>query len=162
MQRAQTWRPLLTYICAARGFFICVYLRPSAVSDYQGSFLWWRHRRLEFNCHDLENMLFVWIYYSSFCDSKGTIKLLIIRSYVFCMAAISESNRIAHEVFNAHREEIKKRKGDIVVIDIAQKKVLDVINKDDALNLIQKTAGALHRHIYLLNINPDKPLVWAR
>ena len=78
------------------------------------------------------------------------------------MPALSESNRIAHEVYEAHFEEIKKRKGDIVVIDLVQKKVLDVINKDEALALIQRTEVALHRHIYLLNINPDKPLVWAR
>ncbi|MDO8726506.1 MAG: hypothetical protein Q7J35_10605 [Candidatus Methanoperedens sp.] len=78
------------------------------------------------------------------------------------MLALSESNRIAHEVYEAHLEEIKKCKGDIVVIDLAQKKVLDVINKDDALTLIQRTADALHRNIYLLNINPDRPLVWAR
>jgi hypothetical protein len=78
------------------------------------------------------------------------------------MPALSESNRIAHEVYEAHLEEIKKRKGDIVVIDLAQKKVLDVINKDDALTLMQKTPDYLHRHIYLLNINTDKPLVWAR
>jgi chorismate-pyruvate lyase len=78
------------------------------------------------------------------------------------MEALSESNRIAHEVYEAHLEEIKQRKGDIVVIDLARKKVLDVINKDEALTLIQTTASALHRQIYLLNINPDKPLVWAR
>ena len=78
------------------------------------------------------------------------------------MAALSESNRIAHEVYEAHLEEIKKHKGDIVVIDLARKKILDVINKDEALTFIQRTAGALRRHIYLLNINPDKPLVWAR
>ncbi len=66
---------------------------------------------------------------------------------------------IAHEVYKAHLEEIKKRKGDIVVIDLAQKKVLDVINKDEALTFMQRTADALRRHIYLLNINPDKPLV---
>lgn len=78
------------------------------------------------------------------------------------MPALSESNRIAHEVYKAHLEEIKKRKGDIVVIDIAQKKVIDVINKDEALTFIQMTADALHRHIYLLNIKSDKPLVWAR
>lgn len=79
-----------------------------------------------------------------------------------CMQALSESNRIAREVYKAHLEDIKKRKGDIVVIDLAQKKVLDVINKDEALTFIQRTADALHRHIYLLNVNPDKPLVWAR
>jgi hypothetical protein len=78
------------------------------------------------------------------------------------MQALSESNRIAHEVFKAHLEEIKKRKGDIVVIDLAQKKVIDVINKDEALTLIQKTAYALHRNICFLNVNADKPLVWAR
>jgi hypothetical protein len=78
------------------------------------------------------------------------------------MPALSESNRIAHEVYDTHLEEIKKRKGDIVVIDLAQKKVLDVIDKDDALTLIQRTTGALRRHIYLLSIDPDKPLVWAR
>ncbi|MFA4956726.1 MAG: hypothetical protein WC556_07100 [Candidatus Methanoperedens sp.] len=78
------------------------------------------------------------------------------------MSSISESNRIAHEVYKAHIEEIKTRKGDIVVIDLVQKKVLDVINKDEALTFLQKTADALHRHIYLLNISPDKPLVWAR
>ena len=78
------------------------------------------------------------------------------------MQPLSESNRIAHEVYKAHLEEIKKRKGDIVVIDLAQKKVLDVINKDEALTFIQRMADDLHRHIYLLNITPDKPLVWAR
>jgi hypothetical protein len=78
------------------------------------------------------------------------------------MPVLSESNRIAHEVYKAHLEEIKKRKGDIVVIDLASKKVIDVINKDEALTLMQRTAEALHRHIYFLNINADKPLVWAR
>ncbi len=78
------------------------------------------------------------------------------------MPAISESNRIAHEVYKAHLEEIKKRKGDIVVIDLAQKKVLDVINKDETLTFMQRTADTLHKHIYLLNVNSDKPLVWAR
>lgn len=78
------------------------------------------------------------------------------------MPTLSESNRIAHEVYKAHLEEIKKRKGDIVVIDLAQRRVLDVINKDDSLTYIQRTADALHRHIYLLNIKSDKPLVWAR
>lgn len=78
------------------------------------------------------------------------------------MASISESNRIAHEVYKAHIEEIKKRKGDIVVIDLTQKKVLDVINRDEALTFMQKTADVLHRQIYLLNIKSDKPLVWAR
>ncbi len=76
------------------------------------------------------------------------------------MPALSESNRIAREVYKAHLEEIKKRKGDIVVIDLAQKKVLDVINKDEALTLMQRTA--LRGHIYLLNVDPDRPLVWAR
>jgi len=78
------------------------------------------------------------------------------------MPPLSESNRIAHEVYKAHLEEIKKRKGDIVVIDLAQKKVLDVINKDEVLAFIQRTSEALHKHIYLLNIKSDKPLVWAR
>ncbi|MDW7727543.1 MAG: hypothetical protein SCH70_10635 [Candidatus Methanoperedens sp.] len=78
------------------------------------------------------------------------------------MPQLSESNRIAHEVYKAHIEEIKKRKGDIVVIDLASKKVIDVINKDEALTFIQRTADALHKHIYFLNINADKPLVWAR
>jgi len=78
------------------------------------------------------------------------------------MPPLSESNRIAHEVYKAHLEEIKKRKGDIVVIDLASKKVLDVINKDEVLTFIQRTTDALHRHIYLLNISPDKPLVWTR
>ncbi len=76
------------------------------------------------------------------------------------MPALSESNRIAHEVYKDHLEEIKKRKGDIVVIDLAQKKVIDVIDKDEALTLMQRTA--FHRHIYFLNVNADKPLVWAR
>ncbi len=78
------------------------------------------------------------------------------------MPVLSESNRIAHEVYEAHLDEIKKRKGDIVVIDIASKKVIDVITKDEALNFIQRTADDLHRHIYFLNIKADKPLVWAR
>ncbi len=79
------------------------------------------------------------------------------------MPALSESNRIAHEIYATHLEEIKKRKGDIVVIDIDKKTVLDVINKDKALTLMQKIAkDAFHKHIYLLNVNPDKPLVWAR
>jgi len=78
------------------------------------------------------------------------------------MASISESNRIAHEVYKAHIEEIKKRKGDIVVIDLIQKKVLDVIYKDEALTFMQKSADVLHRQIYFLNIKSDKPLVWAR
>jgi hypothetical protein len=78
------------------------------------------------------------------------------------MPALSESNRIAHEVYKAHLEEIKKRKGDIVVIDLAQKMVIDVINKDEALTLMQKTSYALHRNIYFLNVNADKPLVWTR
>lgn len=86
-----------------------------------------------------------------------------MRSYVTGMPALSESNRIAHEVYKAHLEEIRKRKGDIVVIDLDQKKVLDVINKDEALTLMQRSAvDALHRHIYLLNVNANKPLVWAR
>ncbi|MCZ7403121.1 MAG: hypothetical protein O8C61_12935 [Candidatus Methanoperedens sp.] len=78
------------------------------------------------------------------------------------MPPLSASNRIAHEVYKAHFEEIQKRKGDIVVIDLVQKKVLDVINKDDALTFIQRNADAIHRNIYLLNINLGKPLVWAR
>ena len=79
------------------------------------------------------------------------------------MPALSESNRIAHEVYEAHLEEIIKRKGDVVVIDIDQRKILDVLNKDKALTFMQKIAkDALHRHIYLLNVNPGKPLVWAR
>lgn len=73
------------------------------------------------------------------------------------MPVLSESNRIAREVYKAHLEEIRKRRGDIVVIDLDQKKILDVINKDEALTLIQKTA--LHRHIYLLNVDPDRPLI---
>lgn len=77
------------------------------------------------------------------------------------MPALSESNRIAHEVYRTHLEEVKVRKGNIVVIDLDQKKILDVINKDDALTFIQRFA-ALHRHIYLLNVDPEKPLVWAR
>ncbi len=79
------------------------------------------------------------------------------------MPTLSESNRIAHEVYKAHFEEIRKRKGGIVVIDLDQKKILDIINKDEALTLMQRIAvDALHRHIYLLNVNPDKPIVWAR
>lgn len=80
------------------------------------------------------------------------------------MPAFSESNRIAHEVYATHLEEIRKRKGDIVVIDLDKKKVLDVINKDKALTLMQRIAkdASFHRRIYLLNVNPDKPLVWAR
>ncbi|VVB84580.1 Uncharacterised protein [uncultured archaeon] len=77
------------------------------------------------------------------------------------MPALSEFNRIAREVYRTHLEEIKVRKGDVVVIDIDKKKVLDVINKDDALTLMQRIAS-LHQHIYLLNVDPDKPLVWAR
>lgn len=77
------------------------------------------------------------------------------------MPALSESNRIAREVYRTHHEEITVRKGNIVVIDIDQKKVLDVINKDEVLTLIQRFA-ALHQHIYLLNVDPEKPLVWAR
>lgn len=78
------------------------------------------------------------------------------------MPTLSESNRIAREVYKTHLDEIKKRKGDIVVIDLSQRKVLDVINKDDALTFMQRAAETLHRNIYLLNIDPDKPLVWAR
>ena len=78
------------------------------------------------------------------------------------MPPLSESNKIAHEVYNAHLEEIKKRKGDIVVIDLTSKKVLDVINKDEALTFMQRITYALHNQIYFLNISPDKPLVWAR
>jgi len=88
----------------------------------------------------------------------------VINYYVIytSMPAFSESNRIAHEVYKTHIEEIKKRKGDIVVIDLTSKKVIDVINKDEALTFIQRTADVLHRHIYFLNVNADKPLVWAR
>ncbi len=57
--------------------------------------------------------------------------------YLF-MPAFSESNRIAHEVYEAHLEEIRKRKRDVVVIDIDQRKVLDVLNKDKALTFMQK------------------------
>ena len=79
------------------------------------------------------------------------------------MPALSESNRIAHEVYEENLEEIRKRKGDVVVIDLDQRTVLDVLNKDKALTFMQKNVkDALHRHIYLLNVNPDKPLVWAR
>jgi|GEM_PF-3210601 len=76
------------------------------------------------------------------------------------MPALSESNKIARQVYKAHLEEISKRRGDIVVIDLDQRKVLDVIKKDEVLPLMQRTA--LRGHIYLLNINPDRPLVWAR
>lgn len=79
------------------------------------------------------------------------------------MPALSESNRIAHEVYEAHIEEIRKRKGDVVLIDLDQKKVLDVVPRDKMLTLMQRISkDALHKHLYLLNVNSDKPLVWAR
>jgi len=79
------------------------------------------------------------------------------------MPALSESNRIAHEIYEAHIEEIRKRKGDIILIDLDQKKVLDVVPRDKMLTLIQRiSTDALHKHLYLLNVNSDKPLVWAR
>jgi len=75
----------------------------------------------------------------------------------------SRLNKTAHEIYDAHKHEIEERGGDIVVIDIDQRKIVDIIDECETLSLIQGISKKRPSHqIYLLKTDPNKPVVWTR
>ncbi|MDI6859255.1 MAG: hypothetical protein QMC85_02040 [Methanocellales archaeon] len=75
----------------------------------------------------------------------------------------SRLNKIAHEIYDAHKHEIEERGGDIVVIDIDQREIVDVIDECETLSLIQRMSKKHPSHqIYLLKTDLNKPVVWTR